>query len=276
MKRIPSIIVLFLLTVSACAAPVTVLPDPTHAPTLTFIPTATPTTAVDATPTLTAVPSVTVTSLPAGPTKTPAPTGTAIPFPSGTSTPSVPMAWSPEKDEVPCMKGPDQAFAVHKSFKAAEIVGQDETGLWWYIKVDESKGRYSFCWVSKKKVFASGNFSIVPVTEPEDASVMAVNISLDGGYTQTVACGKKTDKPEFRFTGEIVTNGPVKKLRYQWETSAGVKFPLEQTQVLAWDAPARFKITISVPAQEGTYSLTLRTIYPNEIVWVVQFVVKCK
>ena len=275
MKRIPSIIVLFILAVSACAAPTPVLPDPTHGPTLTLIPTATLMTAVDATQTLTVVPSVTVTSLPAGPTKTSVPTGTAIPFPSGTSTPSVPMAWSPEKDDVPCMKGPDQAFAVHKSFKAAEIVGQDETGLWWYIKVDESKGRYSFCWVSKKKVSASGNFSIVPVTEPEDASVMAVNISLDGDYTQTVACGKKTDKPEFRFTGEIVTNGPVKKLKYQWETNAGIKFPLEQTQVLAWDDPARFKITISVPAQEGTYSLTLRTIYPNEMVWVVQFMVKC-
>ena len=273
MKRIPSTIVFFLLMFSACAAPTPDLPIPTNAPTLTVIPTGMP---VPASATFTPLPTATVTLLPAGPTKTPAPTRTAIPFPSGTSTPGGPMVWSPDKDEVPCMKGPDQAFAVHKSFKAAEIVGQDETGLWWYIRVDEPQGRYSFCWVSGKKVFTSGDLSIVPVTEAEQASVSAVNISLDGGYTQMVSCDKKTDKPEFRFTGEIVTNGPVKKLRYQWETNAGTKFPPEQIQVLAWDDPARLKLNLSVPAQAGTYSLTLRTIYPNEMVWVVQFVVKCQ
>jgi hypothetical protein len=177
---------------------------------------------------------------------------------------------------VPCMKGPDQAFAVHKSFKAADIVGQDETGLWWYLKVGESQGRYSFCWVSSKNVNTSGDLSTIPVTEAEEASVTAVNIYLDGDYTQKITCGKKTDKPEFRFTGEIVTNGPSKKLRYQWETNAGPKYPPEQIQVLAWDDPARLKLNLSVPARDGTYSLTLRTIYPNEMIWVVQFVVKCQ
>lgn len=174
------------------------------------------------------------------------------------------------------MKGPDQAFAVHKSFKAAEIVGQDESGLWWYLKVTETQGRYSFCWASKKKVTTSGDLSAISVTEAEAASVTAVNIYLDGDYTQLVACDRKTDKPEFHFTGEIVTNGPIKKLRYQWETNTGAKFPPEQIQVLAWDDPARLKLNLSVPAQEGAYSLTLRTIYPNEMVWVVQFIVKCQ
>jgi hypothetical protein len=178
--------------------------------------------------TFTARPTAKVTPSSVGPTQTFAPTRTAIPFPSGTPTPSGPMAWSPDKDAVLCMKGPDKTFAVRKLFKAAEIVGQDESGLWWYLKVAETQGRYSFCWASKKKVVTSGDLSAVSVTEAEAASVTAVNIYLDGEYTQKIACGKKTDKPEFRFTGEIVTNGSVKKLRYQWETNAGPKYPPEQ------------------------------------------------
>jgi hypothetical protein len=109
------------------------------------------------------------------------------------------------------------------------------------------------------------------------ASVKQVNIILpDGKYTQTADCSRKSSNLEFHFTGEIVSDGPLKKMRYVWETSAGMKFSPEQKQVLAWDAPARFKVQISVPAAMATYSLTLRTIYPNELVWVVQFMVKCK
>jgi hypothetical protein len=130
--------------------------------------------------------------------------------------------------------------------------------------------------VNTKDASTAGNIANVPVTETERASVTAVNISIDGNSTQEVACGQDTAKPEFRFTGEIITNGPVEKLRYQWITDAGGKFSLEQTQIRAWDAPARFEFNISVPAQEGTYSLILRTISPNEIIKVVQFAVKCQ
>ena len=80
----------------------------------------------------------------------------------------------------------------------------------------------------------------------------------------------------FRFRGEIVASGPIKAAKYIWESNAGMKFKQEQVLVRAWDDPAQIKQNISVPAKAGTYSLTLRTIYPTALVWTVQFVVKCK
>ena len=216
-------------------------------------------------------------------TETVAPTRTAIPFPSATPTfgsgqptPSVPTAFSPDGSDVRCFKGPGIEYQPGLVFKQAEFVGKDEQGLWWYVKIYDSQMNSVFCWVSDKKVNAAGDLSVVPLTEVTPASVTAVNIYLDGDYTQTVECSKKSGNLEFHFTGEIVTDGPVKKMKYRWETSAGAKFAEQQKNVLAWDSPARFKLQVSVPAREGTYSLTLRTVYPNELIWNVQFMVKCK
>ena len=282
MKRILSIIVFFLLVLSACAAPMPVPPTLTHEPTSTIIPTATMI-AMRATVTLTAVPSATVTSLPAGPGKTQAPTRAAIPFPSRTSTavggsptPSIPIVLSLDGKDVQCSKGPVIESEPRYTFKTAEIVGKDATSQWWYIKMYDKLGNPLFCWVNVNKTGTAGILSNVPVTEAEAASVTSVSISLDGDNTQTVACGQSTENLEFHFTGKIVTNGPIAGLRYQWETNAGPKFSTKQIQVLAWDNPARPQINISVPAQAGIYSLTLRTINPNEMVQVMQFGVKCQ
>jgi hypothetical protein len=188
----------------------------------------------------------------------------------------VPTAFTPDGNDVRCFAGPGIEYQPGTAFKQAEIVGKDEDGLWWYVKVYDRQMKAVFCWVSDKKVNAAGDLSVVPLMEVTPASVTAVNIYLDGDYTQTVECSKKSGNPVFHFSGEIVTDGPVKKMKYIWETNAGMKFPEQQKNVLAWDSPARFKLQISVPAREGTYSLTLRTTFPNELIWVVQFVVMCK
>lgn len=195
---------------------------------------------------------------------------------NGSPTPSVPTVFSADGTPAQCYLGPGTEYQPSFTFKTAQIVGKDATNLWWYLELYDKLGKPFFCWVNAKKISTAGDLSNIAITESETASVTAVNISFDGGDTQTVICNPRADQPEFRFSGEIVTNGPVKNLRYQWETTSGEKSPPEQIQVLAWDDPARFKINLSVPAQEGSYSLTLRTIYPNEVVRVVQFVVKCQ
>jgi hypothetical protein len=229
------------------------------------------------------LPTMTVTPLPVKPTKTPASPQTALPFPSaistlknGQQTPSVPTLYASDENEIQCFKGPGLEYEPVYTFKTAEIIGTDETRLWWYLKMYDRLGKPISCWVNTQKTSTAGDLSSVSVTESETASVTAVNLSLVGDDTQTVGCNPNTAQIEFQFTGEIVANGPVKKLRYQWETNAGQKFAPEQAQVPAWDNPVRFKLNLPVPAQAGTYSLTLRTIYPNEIVSVVQFVVKCQ
>jgi hypothetical protein len=290
MKRIPSIIVFFVLLLSACATPTPEQATPTHEPTLTFTP-ATTTTATKIAATLTVIPSSTVTSLPAGPTKTPAPTWTAIPFPSQTlsatpgpsTTPTVPTAFSPDEKPVECFKGPDLEYKVLTGFKTGEIVGIDETGRWWYLKIDKGQGNFVFCWVLQKRVTLGGNPEAVPVVEPETALVTDVSLYIPTelpdarlGYIQTIACGQNADKPVFHFLGRISTDGPLQKVKYSWETNAPGKFSLQQTRVNGWRDPQNIKLDLPVPAREGTYYLRLRVSLPNEMSMLVQFVVKCQ
>jgi len=284
MKHIRFLVLLVFILLSACVRP-TPQPSPltrTPTPLVPVVASARP--AIS--PVLSAFPEIaspTVTSLPSIPTRTPSLTRTAIPFPSetptyvdGSPTPSVPLALSPQKEAVQCFKGPGIEYQPSYSFKIAEIVGKDQTGLWWYIQSYDSLLRPFYCWVSVKEINTAGNLSTVPVTEAFSASVTAVNIYLDGDDTQIVDCSRQTSQSVFNFRGEIVTDGPLKKLKYIWETDAGVKFTQEQTQVSAWDAPLQARQQISVPAQSASYSLTLRSIYPNELVWRIQFTVQCK
>jgi hypothetical protein len=186
------------------------------------------------------------------------------------------MVLSSSKEGVQCHTGPGFEYAPTFTIRAAQIVGKDKTGLWWYIQTYDKQADLIICWVDAQSVHTAGKLSNVAVTEAEQASVTAVNISIDGNNVQEITCGQNAAKPEFHFTGEITSSGPIDKLRYQWVTDTGTKLPLEQTQIRAWDAPARFEINIPAPAQEGTYSITLRTISPNEMVQVAQVNVQCR
>ncbi len=277
-------ILLLIVFLSACASPTPEPPAatdiPLPAPTEMPLPSATlppPTdTPIPATPTL----------IPAEPTHTTAPSRTPIPFPSstpttfgGSPTPSVPTAFTEGENEVACSKGPGKEYSSKTGYKfpgGAEIVGTDMDDKWWYVKIRYGLGQYKYCWMPRKSVATGGDLSPVPVVEPEEMLVTVLNIYLVGDYTQTVSCAKKADSPVFRFTAEIVADGPVKTVKYTWETSAGVKFKQEVARIRSWDEPARLKLNLTVPAQAGTYSLTLRTVYPNEMSWVVQFNVKCQ
>jgi hypothetical protein len=290
MKSTLSILIFYLLLFSACAAPTPELATSTSEPTLTFTPEIT-TTAEKTFATLTAIPSSTVTSLPAGPTKTLVPTLTAIPFPSQTvtatpgpsTTPIVPTAFSPDGKPVECFKGPELEYKVLTDFKIVEIVGVDEAGRWWYLKIDKGQGNFVHCWVLQKRVTLGGNPASLPVVEPEKALVTEVSLSIPTelpdarfGYVQTVSCGQNADKPVFHFLGRISADGPIQKVKYTWETNAPGKFSVQQTRVAGWRDPQNIKLDLPVPAREGTYYLRLRVSLPNEMSMLVQFVVKCQ
>jgi hypothetical protein len=209
---------------------------------------------------------------------TPTPVGD-IPTPSVTPTPSVPTAYSMDGKPVPCSKGPGIEYLpnITNEFDSqAEIVGKDKTGKWWYMRIAKNDGSNVYCWVQDKMVATGGDLSKVVVVEPQAGSVTAVNIYLDTDYIRTVVCGQKGETVSFRFRGEIVADGPIKAAKYIWETNAGVKPKTEQIPVRAWNDPANLKLNLTVPAKEGTYSLTLRVTFPNEMLWVVQFGVKCQ
>ena len=174
------------------------------------------------------------------------------------------------------MSGPGAAFAPTKTFEMAEIVGRERTGAWWFLKIDEKLGRYTFCWVPVEAVAASGELASVPVTEPESASLTEVTVQIAETETQTVACGPQADPVVFHLTGQIRANGPLKRVKYTWETDAGLKFPLEQVEIASWEMPARFEQTLRVPAEAQSYTVTLHAQFPNELVWVGTLTVKCR
>jgi len=205
---------------------------------------------------------------------------TGTPLPPATSIPESPLAHSPAGNVVECYSGPAKEYqpGVTDEFtSSAEIVGIHEASGWWYVRVHEKSGSEKHCWVDQQSVTTSGDISKILVVEAAPAQVTAVNIFLDNGEaTREINCANPYDQPTFRFRGEIVADGPVPRLKYQWETDAGPKFPPQTGLVRAWDAPQAFELELTVPARAGTYFLSLRTILPNEVVGLLQFVVKCK
>lgn len=209
-------------------------------------------------------------------TQTPPPARTALPLPANATPAEFPQAWAPEGSTVECRQGPGAAFAPTKTFEMAEIVGQERAGNWWFLKIDEKLGRYTLCWVPVETVAASGDLATVPVTEPEAASLTGVSVEIAETETQTVACGPQADPVVFHLTGQIHANGPVKKVKYTWETEAGLKFPPEQVEISTWETPASFEQEIRLPAEAKSYPVTLHAQFPNELVWVGTLTVKCR
>ncbi len=254
-------------------------------PTYTSIPGETPET-ID-TPTL--LPIDTPTLLP--PDTQPAPifTETLILFATatstpngGTATPPVPVAYAIDGEPQTCYKGPSLAYIKMDAFKIARIVGKDLAEQWWFLLIDKGQGLYVSCWVSSDQVTTGGNLASLSVTEAELPQITRVQVSVPGQaetgaeYVQTIACDTGLTNTTIRFTGQIFTDGPLADLGYVWTTDAHVRFQVKHTSVKAWDAPAQVEVDLPVPSKAGSYSLSLRTTFPTEMLDELRFTVKCK
>ena len=273
---------LFIFIFSACATP-TMPVQPTVSP----VPSAT-----EILPTLTDGPATrTPTLIPAAATKTVGPSSTPIPSstqtetpaPGPSPTPTVPMAFAPSGEPLACRKGPDSRYKVLTDFTAAEIVGMDESGKWWYLMVEKGPGNYVYCWVLQKQVNTGGVLANVIVAEPElarvtDVSVDVLNVTPDPllGYVKTVNCSNSTDGPVFHVVGLISADGPLDQVKYLWGGSAVKDIAPQETHITGWDEPQTIKLDLAFPASEGTYSLRLFVFLPNENLSMQKLVVKCK
>ena len=82
-------------------------------------------------------------------------TRTPLPFPSATAIPSGPLAHAPGGEPIDCHRGPAKEYqpGVTNEFTgSAEIVGVNQQGGWWYVRVQERDGALVYCWVIEKSV----------------------------------------------------------------------------------------------------------------------------
>jgi len=166
-------------------------------------------------------------------------------------------------------------------FNIAQIVGKDATGRWWYLLVYKGNGIFINCWASSKQVTTGGNLVGLSVSEPKLPQITRVEVGVSGQatteaeYTQTISCDGSASKVTLQFTGLVFADGPMERIGYAWESDAPSQLKPGQTSVAAWNAPAQIPVDLSVPAQAGSYSLSLRTTFPLEVVGELRFRLQC-
>jgi hypothetical protein len=167
-------------------------------------------------------------------------------------------------------------------FKITQIVGKDGSGKWWFLMINKGRGVYVPCWVSVERVTTGGDLAGLSVTEPELPQITQVKVTVPGQpatgaeYTQTIACDTGITNTTLHFTGQVSADGPFEDVGYLWTTDAPARFQPGHTPVKAWDAPAEIDVDLPVPSQAGSYTLTLRTTFPMEVLGELRFTIKCK
>ena len=275
-------------TPSPSASPTWPLVSPTSIPlqpTYTSIPAETP--ELSASQTL--LPIQTPTLLMAGSqTLLPISTATLAPFPTmtptafgRTATPPVPIAFTTDGKPQSCYKGPSLAYATRDMFAIAQIVGKDAGGGWWYLLVYKGNGIFVYCWASGEQVTTGGNLGGLSVIEPDLPAITQVEVHPSGQpatgteYVQTIVCDGGKSKTTLHVTGLIFADGPLARVGYAWRSDAPAQLEPGHAAVSAWDAPAQIRVDLSVPAQAGSYSLSLRTTFPLEVVGTLRFTLRC-
>jgi len=148
--------------------------------------------------------------------------------------------------------------------------------------INKGQGVYVSCWVSVDQVSIGGDLSDLSVTEPELPQITSVKViapsqpANDTEYVQTIVCDAGLTNTTLHFTGQISADGPIKNVGYIWKTDAPAQFQPGRASVKAWDAPAEINVDVPVPSQAGTYSLSLRTTFPAEVLGELRFTLKCK
>jgi len=243
------VVLLLILSTSACNLPSSAPPTPTATP---------PSTATPVQPSSTPVPS-----------DTPPPTNT--PLPTLTFTPTVPVA-SPKEAAVNCRLGPGTAWLAVSALnigQSAQIVGKNSDGSWWYIVDPFNSARN--CWVSVSVTNAAGNLAIIPVLEAPKASVTNVSVKVDPTTITVGGCvGPITP---VKITGTIETNGPA-AVNWYFETQQGGAMSIKTTEFDTFgskEVTAEFTPVLTA----GSYWVRLIITSPTNIQAEAKYKIEC-
>lgn len=233
-SKLSILLLVLLMTLSACNLPLNTPPPPTALPSPSNTPPA-PTFAV--------------------PSETPLPTDT--PLPTATSTPTVPIVW-PKDQPVNCRYGPGLKWEATSGLLegvTSEIVGKNTELSWWYIKDPIHAG--DFCWVAMSVTNTAGNLETIPIVAPPTA--MVTNVIADA-KVEFNACGGPNP---VTFTGSISANGPT-KVTYRWEVGGDVSVPGSDETIEFTESGTKELTAPAFSTDCGSYTVYLRVSKPNE------------
>lgn len=147
-----------------------------------------------------------------------------LPTAAPTSTPNVFLA-SPKDQPVNCRFGPATSYTVIGALiegRQAEVIGRNADSTWWYVRNPSDPS--TSCWLSADFVNTVGDVQSLPVVNPPDIMVTAVQVSVVPPVIN-VACD---DLPQVvTISVQITSSGPATVV-WHWESSTGVVSPDKQ------------------------------------------------
>jgi uncharacterized protein YraI len=188
-------------------------------------------------------------------------TAAATAGPAPTS--GVPLA-SPSGGAVNCRTGPGTNFPVAVLInpgQAAEIVGHNSDGSWWYVKNPAVPG--ALCWMSAEFTLTSGDVSGVPLAaEPPTpaapptaaaGSVVVTNVTVSISPEDISVGGCMGPIQPSTITATISVSGPI-KLTWHFVTDQNGALPIHSLNFnKAGDKDV--SATFTPPVEEGTYDV---------------------
>ena len=206
------------------------------------------------------------------PTRIPIETLLALQTPTvmPTLTPSLLVAF-PKDAPVNCRSGPGTSYTVVGELKVgrqAEMIGKSADLSWWYVKNPSDPS--TSCWLFADIVLVEGNVDSLPVVNPPEITVTAVQVSIEPPV-MNVACNAFPKLVTINV--QITVSGP-STVMWRWEeTSTGDSSP-EKNIVFEEGGTKTVQDLYQVKSARD-YTMRVRTTQPNEVTGQANFKAVC-
>ncbi|HLA08499.1 MAG TPA: SH3 domain-containing protein [Anaerolineales bacterium] len=188
---------------------------------------------------------------------------------TSTSTPGLSIAF-PIDQPVNCRSGPGTSYIVIGELKPgrqAEMIGKSPDLAWWYVKNPSDPS--TFCWLAAFLVNTEGNVESLPLVNPPEVAVTAVDVSIQPPVIN-VACDGFPLVVTINI--QITTSGPA-TVTWRWETDTG-DFSAEESLLFEEGGTKSVQDLYQVKSARD-YTIFVRTYQPNEFMGNAVFKATC-
>ena len=192
-----------------------------------------------------------------------------LPTVTPTQTPRLAIAF-PKDQPVNCRSGPSTSYTVIGELKLgrqAEMIGRNLDSTWWYVKNPSDPS--TFCWLAADFTDTEGNVESLPVVNPPEIMVTAINVSIDPPV-MNVACN---GFPQVvTINARITTNGPATVV-WRWESNTG-DVSAEKNLLFEEGGTKTVQDLYQVKSARD-YTMLVRTTQPNQLTGDANFKATC-
>jgi len=194
----------------------------------------------------------------------------ASPTIAPTRTPSLSVAF-PKDQVVNCRSGPGTSYTVIGELKPgrqAEMVGKSPDLSWWYVKNPSDPS--TFCWLAALYVGTDGDVESLPVVNPPEITVTAVQVSIEPPV-MNVACNAFPKLVTINV--QITVSGP-STVMWRWEETSTGDVSTEKNIVFEEGGTKSVQELYQVKSARD-YTMIVRTTQPNELTGEANFKAVC-